>query len=101
MKPYLQNHVLKVHHGNKMLAYTGNHILGNTDRSVCACTICGNSFKLSKDLKHHIFCNMKVVQQQGFRKRTSIPVDLHLFLSVLCQILKSLSNVNQTLTKSS
>ena len=68
MKPYLHNHVLNVHHGDKILDHTGNHILGHTDGSVCACTVCGNSLKLSKDLKHHIFCNMKGVQQQGFRK---------------------------------
>ena len=67
LKPYLHNHVLNFHHGDKMLAHIGNHILGNTDGSVCACTICGNSFKLSKDLQHHIFFNTKGVQQ-GFRK---------------------------------
>jgi hypothetical protein len=36
MKPYLHNHVLNVHHGDKMLAHTGNHILGQTDGE-CLC----------------------------------------------------------------
>ena len=36
LKPYLHNHVLNVHHGDKMLAHTGNHILGQTDGE-CLC----------------------------------------------------------------
>ena len=82
MKQYLHNHVLNVHQGDKILDHTGNHILGHTGGIVCGCTVCGNSFKLSKDLKHHTFVTWRWFNNKdsGNKKYASYSTSIHVSL---------------------